>query len=98
MEKETVKDKICVLHTDNLLSSANIILFQAFTLKKCQDAELVHKSRLNKGTSSTYKDIVLPSVPNSHSGTFRLSFQMLFKIYSCVKCFKEDSCAANRKS
>ena len=68
MEKETVKDKICVLHTDNLLSSANIILFQAFTLKKCQDAELVHKSRLNKGTSSTYKDIVLPSVPNSHSG------------------------------
>jgi hypothetical protein len=67
MEKETVKDKRCVLHTDNLPSSANIILFQDFTLKKCQDAELVHKSRLIKGTS-IYKDIVLPSVPNSHSG------------------------------
>ncbi len=45
MEKETVKDKICVLHTDSLPSSANIILFQDLTLKKCQDAELVHKSR-----------------------------------------------------
>ncbi|XP_046654779.1 uncharacterized protein LOC124348600 [Daphnia pulicaria] len=67
MEKETVKDKRCVLHIDNLPSSANIILFQDFTLKKCQDAELVHKYRLNKGTSF-YKDIVLPSVPDRHSG------------------------------
>ncbi len=47
-------------------STANVILFQDINLKKCQVAELVHKSRLNLATS-IYKDVVLPSIPNSYA-------------------------------
>ena len=60
---DNAEGKICVLHIGEVSTSANIILFHDSSLKKCQIAEVVHKSRLNWA-----KDIVLPLCPDSYSG------------------------------
>ena len=59
--------KVCVLHCNAVLPTANIILFKDSTLKTCKEAELVYQARPNWQTS-VYKEIKLPSVPNDFLG------------------------------
>ncbi|KAK4009467.1 hypothetical protein OUZ56_018580 [Daphnia magna] len=68
MDNLMKNDKICVLHTGTDPSSGNVFLFQDITFKKCQEAELVHKARSCWATS-IYKNVVLPSTPNTILGS-----------------------------
>jgi len=81
---EVVENKVCVLHTEPNPSKANIILFQESILRKCQEAERVHKSRSNWQTS-TNKDIVLPPTPNSYSGYHAQCYRKYTAVSSDLK-------------
>ena len=88
---EEADAKVCVLHTLSNPSKANIILFHESTLKKCQEAELVHKSRANWHTSVN-KDIVLPSNPNGYSGYHAVCYRK----YTAVSSESKKAAASNQ--
>jgi hypothetical protein len=77
-----IKVVFCTLEVTRLQQM--LFFFQGVTFKKCLEAELVHKARSNWATS-IYKNVVLPSTPNTISGYHSKCYAKYTAVSSAAK-------------